>query len=193
MFRDLFKILFILICLVIAFDSEAKSKLSKKYTPPGNPGGDDFYADEEFAESYNLYKKRRELLKKKKLQGKANTGTTKGHLNKELKSKKIVNFYNYQDACLVDDEKTAMLNKHGVNVARLKGAVFIDNEDKQESVITKLTSVQEKRISPVKVVINDPSPKRRVCSHDSIADLKVDQSANVDQGSSFGSIVDTTE
>lgn len=72
MLRIFSKVLFILMFLVSSFftvhSAEAKSKvkLSKKYIPPGNPGGANFHTDEDFAESYKLYEKRRELLKKKK-------------------------------------------------------------------------------------------------------------------------------
>lgn len=159
----------------IVCDSEAKTKLSRKYLPSGNPGGANFYADEEFAESYKLYKKRRELLKKKKLQGKVNKNTTKESLVNTLKEKKIVNFSNdnnndeYQQACIVDDGENAMINQHGINLARLKGAVFIDGEEilQYEDRPKNFTSLQEKKVSPVNITIGDDSYRKRICSHDS--------------------------
>lgn len=68
----------------IVHDAEAKSKvkLSKRYIPPGNPGGTNFHIDEDFAESYKLYEKRREILKKKKLQGQSNANVNKEDLIK---------------------------------------------------------------------------------------------------------------
>lgn len=32
------------------------------------------------------------------------------------------------EACIVDDEESTMINQHGINIARLRGAVFIDQE-----------------------------------------------------------------
>ncbi len=86
--------------------------------------GANFHTDEDFAESYKLYEKRRELLKKKKSTDRA---INKEDLIKKLKEKKIAsldNEPNDMEACIVDDEESAMINQHGINIARLKGAVF---------------------------------------------------------------------
>ncbi|WP_410543364.1 TRP75-related protein, partial [Wolbachia endosymbiont of Mansonella ozzardi] len=89
MFRIFSEVLFILVflgfSLFVSYDTEAKSKvkLSKKYVPQGNPGGTNFHEDEDFAESYRLYEKRRELLKKKKLQGRASVNINKENLAKK--------------------------------------------------------------------------------------------------------------
>ena len=127
-------------CLVV-HDSEARSKvkLSKRYRPPGNPGGANFLADEEFAESYKLYEKRRELIKKKRIQGKANSNAKKEDIVKKLKEKKIASLKKESDkeeSCMIDDKENDMVNQHGVNLTRLKGAVFID-ESSQEPVYQK--------------------------------------------------------
>lgn len=71
-------------------EAKSKVKLSKRYIPPGNPGGKNLHADEEFADSYKLYEKRREILKKRKLQGQTNVNVNKEDLIKKLKEKKFL-------------------------------------------------------------------------------------------------------
>lgn len=207
------KILFILTILVfgclIVHDSEAKSKvkLSRKYIPPGNPGGANFHADEEFAESYKLYEKRRELMKKKKIKDRMNTDAKKEHLMKELKEKKIASLNKESDnveSCIIDDEENTMVNQHGVNVARLKGAIFIDDsyqdsvyqnengqvEDNQQE--KKPASAREKKVSPLNVTIEESTPKG-MCSRDSLPDLNDSKQYSLNGSSSFGSVIDTVE
>ncbi|MGL9759281.1 MAG: TRP75-related protein [Wolbachia sp.] len=196
------KVLFILMLLVSSFftvhSAEAKSKvkLSKKYIPPGNPGGANFHIDEDFAESYKLYEKRRELLKKKKLQDRA---INKEDLIKKLKEKKIAsldNEPNDMEACIVDDEESAMINQHGINIARLRGAVFIDQESvsqyEHEQEGKKVTSTREKKVSPINVTIKE-NPSRKTCSHDSIANLDNTTQYSLNGSSSFGSVADTVK
>lgn len=202
------KVLFILILLVSSFftvhNVEAKSKIkfSKRYIPPGNPGGANFHADEDFAESYKLYEKRRELLKKKKLQDLA---INKEDLIKKLKEKKIASLDNEPNnvgACIVEDGEDAMINQHGINLARLKGAVFIDQEPvsqyeskqhkSEQQKGKKVTSTREKKVSPINVTIKK-SPLRRTCSHDSITDLNRTPQHSLNGSSSFGSVVDTVK
>ncbi|BET34918.1 MULTISPECIES: TRP75-related protein [Wolbachia] len=208
MFKFFSKILFILIFGFFAIhNAEAKSKvkLSKRYIPPGNPGGANFHVDEDFAESYKLYEKRRALLKKKKLQGQINANINKEDLIKKLKEKKIASLDNEPNnvgACIVEDEEDAMINQHGINLARLKGAVFIDQEPvsqyeskqhKSEQQKGKnVTSTREKKVSPINVTIKE-SPSRRTCSHDSITDLNRTPQHSLNGSSSFGSVVDTVK
>ncbi|WP_265021290.1 TRP75-related protein [Wolbachia endosymbiont (group A) of Icerya purchasi] len=208
MLRVFSKVLFILMFLVSSFftvhSAEAKSKvkLSKKYIPPGNPGGANFHTDEDFAESYKLYEKRRELLKKKKLQDRA---INKEDLIKKLKEKKIAsldNEPNDMEACIVDDEESAMINQHGINIARLRGAVFIDQEpvfqyenkqhESEQQEEKKVTSTREKKVSPINVTIKE-TPSRRTCSHDSIANLDNVDAYSLNGSSSFGSVADTVK
>ncbi|MFP3032922.1 MAG: TRP75-related protein [Wolbachia sp.] len=208
MLRVFSKVLFILMFLVSSFftvhSAEAKSKvkLSKKYIPPGNPGGANFHTDEDFAESYKLYEKRRELLKKKKLQDRA---INKEDLIKKLKEKKIAsldNEPNDMEACIVDDEESAMINQHGINIARLKGAVFIDQEpvsqyenkqhESEQQEEKKVTSTREKKVSPINITIKE-TPSRRTCSHDSIANLDNVDAYSLNGSSSFGSVADTVK
>ncbi|WP_264338607.1 TRP75-related protein [Wolbachia endosymbiont (group A) of Cheilosia soror] len=206
MLRIFSKILFILMFLVSSFftvhSAEAKSKLSKRYIPPGNPGGANFHTDEDFAESYKLYEKRRELLKKKKSQDRA---INKEDLIKKLKEKKIVsldNEPNDMEACIVDDEESAMINQHGINIARLKGAVFVDQEpvsqyenkqhESEQQEEKKVTSTREKKVSPINVTIKE-TPSRRMCSHDSIANLDNVDAYSLNGSSSFGSVADTVK
>lgn len=208
MLRIFSKVLFILMFLVSSFftvhSAEAKSKvkLSKKYIPPGNPGGANFHTDEDFAESYKLYEKRRELLKKKKSQDRA---INKEDLIKKLKEKKIAsldNEPNDMEACIVDDEESAMINQHGINIARLKGAVFIDQEpvsqyeseqhESEQQEGKKVTSTREKKVSPINVTIKE-NPSRKTCSHDSIANLDNVDAYSLNGSSSFGSVADTVK
>ncbi|WP_353274912.1 TRP75-related protein [Wolbachia endosymbiont (group A) of Ennomos erosarius] len=208
MLRVFSKVLFILMFLVSSFftvhSAEAKSKvkLSKKYIPPGNPGGANFHTDEDFAESYKLYEKRRELLKKKQLQDRA---INKEDLIKKLKEKKIAsldNEPNDMEACIVDDEESAMINQHGINIARLKGAVFIDQEpvsqyenkqhESEQQEEKKVTSTREKKVSPINITIKE-TPSRRTCSHDSIANLDNVDAYSLNGSSSFGSVADTVK
>lgn len=202
------KVLFILIFGFFAIhNAEAKSKvkLSKRYIPPGNPGGANFHADEEFAESYKLYEKRREILKKKKLQVQSNANINKEDLIKKLKEKKIASLDNEPNevgACIVEDEEDAMINQHGINLARLKGAVFIDQEPvsqyeskqhkSEQQKGKKVTSTREKKVSPINVTIKE-TPSRRTCSHDSITDLNRTPQHSLNGSSSFGSVVDTVK
>lgn len=194
------KVLFILMFLVSGFftvhSAEAKSKLSKRYIPPGNPGGASFHTDEDFAESYKLYEKRRELLKKKKSQDRA---INKEDLIKKLKEKKIAsldNEPNDMEACIVDDEESAMINQHGINIARLRGAVFIDQEPvsqyEHEQEEKKVTSTREKKVSPINITIKE-TPSRKTCSHDSIANLNNRAQYSLNGSSSFGSVADTVK
>ncbi|WCR58180.1 TRP75-related protein [Wolbachia endosymbiont of Ctenocephalides felis wCfeJ] len=205
------EVLFILMFLVSSFfivhDVEAKSKikLSEKYKPPGNPGGANFNEDEDFAESYKLYEKRRELLKKKKLQGRADANMKKESLAKKLKEKKIAilnNELNDVEACIIDDEGDAMINQHGINIARLRGAVFIDqgsisqyesgqHEDERPER-KKITATRRKKISPINIIIKDTQSKK-TCSHDSIAGLNNVTQYNTNGSDSFGSVADTAE
>ncbi len=206
MLRIFSKVLFILMFLVSSFftvhSAEAKSKLSKRYIPPGNPGGASFHTDEDFAESYKLYEKRRELLKKTKSQDRA---INKEDLIKKLKEKKIAsldNEPNDMEACIVDDEESAMINQHGINITRLKGAVFIDQEpvsqyenkqhESEQQEGKKVTSTREKKVSPINITIKE-TPSRRTCSHDSIANLDNVDAYSLNGSSSFGSVADTVK
>ncbi|UPA55180.1 TRP75-related protein [Wolbachia pipientis] len=206
MLRIFSKVLFILMFLVSSFftvhSAEAKSKLSKRYIPPGNPGGASFHTDEDFAESYKLYEKRRELLKKKKSQDRA---INKEDLIKKLKEKKIAsldNEPNDMEACIVDDEESAMINQHGINIARLRGAVFIDQEpvfqyenkqhESEQQEEKKVTSTREKKVSSMNITIKE-TPSRRTCSHDSIANLDNVDAYSLNGSSSFGSVADTVK
>lgn len=59
------------------------------------------------------------------------------------------------EACIVDDEESAMINQHGINIARLRGAVFIDQEpvfqyenkqhESEQQEEKKVTSTREKK------------------------------------------------
>ncbi|MFP3023573.1 MAG: TRP75-related protein [Wolbachia sp.] len=202
------KVLFILIFLVSSFftvhnvEAKSKVKLSKRYIPPGNPGGTNFHVDEEFADSYKLYEKRREILKKRKLQDLA---INKEDLIKKLKEKKIASLDNEPNnvgACIVEDGEDAMINQHGINLARLKGAVFIDQEPvsqyeskqhkSEQQKGKKVSSTREKKVSPINVTIRE-TPSKRTCSHDSITDLNRTSQYSLNGSSSFGSVADTVK
>lgn len=92
-----------------------------------------------------------------------------------------------------------MVNQHGVNIARLKGAIFIDQgpipgyesgqhkSERQER--KKTTTAREKKMSPINVTIKD-TPSKKTCSHDSITDRN---NVNPNGSDSFGSVADTAE
>ncbi|CAD7002211.1 unnamed protein product [Ceratitis capitata] len=140
----------------------------------GNPGGVNFHEDENFVESYKLYKKRRELLKKKKLQSRVNADVSKENLAKKLEKRKIAilnNRLSALEACIVDDGKEAMINRYGIDIARLKGATFIDQgqiskykneqlEDKRQEE-KKFKAAQEKKNFPMNVTIKNMPLKKR--------------------------------
>ncbi|MDR1139821.1 MAG: TRP75-related protein [Rickettsiales bacterium] len=200
----LFILMFLGFSLFVSHNTEAKSKvkLSKKYVPQGNPGGTNFHEDEDFAESYRLYEKRRELLKKKKLQGRANANIDKENLAKKLKEKKIALLSSKpsdMEACIVEDEEDAMVNQHGINITRLKGAVFIDQAQYEGEQLEskrqegkKATATREKKISPINVTIKD-TPSKKTCSRDSIADLNNVTQHSLNGSDSFGSVADTAK
>ncbi|QKX01658.1 hypothetical protein GOY13_01735 [Wolbachia endosymbiont of Cruorifilaria tuberocauda] len=182
-FKVQFALMFLISTFLIGYSAETKSKLklSEKYKPPGNPGGVNFYEDEDFAESYKLYKKRREILKKKKLQSMINTNTSKENLAKKLEKKKV-NLLNLNrevsnlETCICDDGKDAMVNQYGINIARLKGAIFIDQEEVYRHVSEqqenkhqekeKVKEVQEKT-SSINVTKKN-IPVKKTCLHKSI-------------------------
>ncbi|OEY86560.1 hypothetical protein BIY23_03285 [Wolbachia pipientis] len=173
-------ILFVLIpvFLMCGF-AESKSTLSKKYTPHGNPGGRHFEDDKDFAKLYKLYEKRKKLLiSKKKPQ--------------PYKTKEQNDASSGQGGCIVNDkQEDAMVNKHGINLTRLKDAVFIDNsagnrlakdqeikmqeikqdEQEQKTVPEQQESAgQEKKVSTMNITVKDASSRRRTCLHDPIID-----------------------
>lgn len=198
--------------IFIAYSAEAKPKvkLSKKYRPPGNPGGTNFHADEDFAESYKLYEKRRAILKKKKLQDQADVKRNKEAIVKKLREKKIISLDNEsssEEVCIIDDEENTMVNQHGINIARLRGAVFIDDsyqepiprhqqEEQQEG--RKVAQSREKKISPISITIKE-TPQKGICSYDSIANLSTDGNIgantkySLNGSESFGSVAEVAE
>ncbi|QKX02233.1 TRP75-related protein [Wolbachia endosymbiont of Dirofilaria (Dirofilaria) immitis] len=207
-FKVLFTLTFLVFSSFIVSSAEAKSKikLSEKYKPPGNPGGASFYEDEDFAESYKLYEKRRELLRKKKLQGRVNTSISKENLAKKLEKKKIAILkHRLRDleTCMAKDEKEDMINQHGINIARLKGATFIDQgqipeyknekrEDKQQKEKKLNKALQEKKNSPINVTTKNTLLKK-TCSHDSITDLNNEEQHNSNGSDLFRGVADTAE
>lgn len=139
---------------------------------------------------------------RKKLQDRA---INKEDLIKKLKEKKIAsldNEPNDMEACIVDDEESAVINQHGINIARLKGAVFIDQEpvfqyeskqhENEQQEGKKVTSTREKKVSPINITIKE-TPSRRTCSRDSIANLDNVDAYSLNGSSSFGSVADTVK
>ncbi|KDB19624.1 hypothetical protein wGmm_0632 [Wolbachia endosymbiont of Glossina morsitans morsitans] len=95
-----------------------------------------------------------------------------------------------------------MINQHGINIASLKGAVFIDQEpvsqyeskqhESEQQEGKKVTSTREKKVSPINITIKE-TPSRRTCSHDSIANLHNVDAYSLNGSSSFGSVADTVK
>ncbi|MBV0899392.1 MAG: TRP75-related protein [Wolbachia endosymbiont of Fragariocoptes setiger] len=182
MFRTHTKLLFAFLVLLSTEHLEAKVKLSKKYTPTGNPGGIQFNEDENFAESYEIYEKRRKILEKKK---------NYINKNKKLSEKKIkgqkLSYPIREQKPPIGDENSTMVNQHGIDLARLKGAIFIDQQQvhQKKNKEQKKIASSEKKNHPIKVPIKDASLEKKVCSHDSV--LNCDDS---DSSNSFESVTD---
>ncbi|MDG7056400.1 MAG: TRP75-related protein [Wolbachia endosymbiont of Meromenopon meropis] len=209
MFSFFFEVLFILTFLSFGFsvsqnvEAKSKVKFSKKYIPPGNPGGASFHEDEDFVESYKLYEKRREILKKKKSQSRTNPNLIGRNLVRRLREKKSAPLYNKSNEiknCTINDGENAMINQHGIDIARLKGAVFIDDQPQYEEAHLKTKQQERKRsiamlerkISPINITINGASSKK-TCLCDSITNLNNLAQHNLNSSDVFESITDTTK
>ncbi|WFW29930.1 MAG: TRP75-related protein [Wolbachia endosymbiont of Menacanthus eurysternus] len=154
MYVQNFCILIFCFSIFISYSVGAKSKVgfSKKYIPQGNPGGAHFYEDEDFVKSYILYEKRRELMKKKKLQAKViNASINRENLIKELKKRKVTILDKLDNVVVCASENgndnNVMINQYGINIACLKGAVFIDHQIQHES--EKFEDKIEERVNPM--------------------------------------------
>ncbi|KJV68920.1 hypothetical protein NLO413_0291 [Candidatus Neoehrlichia lotoris str. RAC413] len=119
---------------------------SKKYTPIYNPGGEYFSADQDFFNSYSVYKKRREAF-----------------LQKDVANKKQGNKLNDKSSHVVmgrlqeygsTDLRDSMINSGGVDLSQVSGAKFIeiDNQNgKIEGDKSHLHSVQLKDDKTMKI------------------------------------------
>ncbi|UWI83105.1 hypothetical protein [Wolbachia endosymbiont of Howardula sp.] len=94
--------------------------MSTKYIPCENPGGINFHVDKNFAEAYQCYQIRIQNLKNIDRQN---------HLDKSIvyHDEKM-----HQESLIYDD---IMMNKDGINIAKLKGAIFLDQETHSKCMI----------------------------------------------------------
>ena len=115
-----------LLGLTSCFVGKYAFEMSRNYRPVYNPGGHLFEEDEDFARSYELYKKRREDLQ--------NSGDSAAHNEQkkkrltEAEKRKVVGRLRRHGVkvAAVDDNKGDMVNKEGIDLSRVKGARFID-------------------------------------------------------------------
>ncbi|WP_339045795.1 TRP75-related protein [Candidatus Mesenet endosymbiont of Agriotes lineatus] len=116
---------FLIICFFFIFcGSSKKIQFSKKYIPIYNPGGEYFFFDQKFSKSYELYQKRQDALKEK-------TTLEYNYAPKADKLGKRVNQSTKSSSQFTDsdeftDDSSAMVNSYGIDLARLKGAKFIE-------------------------------------------------------------------
>ncbi|WP_333023344.1 TRP75-related protein [Wolbachia endosymbiont of Pentidionis agamae] len=187
-----FNALFTVLLTVLSFTQsvEGKVSLSKRQPPAFNPGGTNFYEDEEFVKAYELYKKRRNSLKKKNLQNKIVNKNNLQNKPKQQKNKAALHpAYNKEN-----DSENAMINQYGIDIARIKGARFIDTTKTTE----QFTRIKEGFNDDTKV--EEKKVRKMMCSYDFITTDKQENSVqNVEQNtkisssdevSSFESVVD---
>ncbi len=118
---------FLVVCFFLIFcGSSHNLKFSKKYIPIYNPGGEYFFNDQKFSKSYELYDKRRDALREKAAIGNYNSSS------KVVPKNQSVNQYRpsgpTEDITFIDNDD-AMVNNYGIDIARLKGAKFIQVMD----------------------------------------------------------------
>ncbi|MGN7661693.1 MAG: TRP75-related protein [Anaplasma sp.] len=113
-------------------------EMSKSYTPPYNPGGDFFDEDEDFARSYEIYKKRRENASGGSAQQESqqDTGRIGGFLKRKprpspggvSRQSDVIERLREYGAVPVDkvEHKGGMVNSEGVDLSEVKGARFLD-------------------------------------------------------------------
>ncbi|MEH0831441.1 TRP75-related protein, partial [Anaplasma bovis] len=115
-----------LLGLTSCFVGKYAFEMSRNYRPVYNPGGHLFEEDEDFARSYELYKKRREDLQ--------NSGDSAAHSEQkkkrltEAEKRKVVSRLRRHGVkvAAADDNKGDMVNNEGIDLSRVRGARFID-------------------------------------------------------------------
>ncbi|KJV86586.1 metallothionein family protein [Anaplasma phagocytophilum str. CRT53-1] len=125
-------------------------EMSRNYAPPYNPGGDYFDDDESFAQSYEIYEKRREdALREQESMKKRNRGrdlqqkSGRRQISDEEKGRIIDELQRYGVMYNAGERrKGGMVNSEGIDLSRVRGARFIDVDLNKSGVI----SGKEKRV-----------------------------------------------
>ncbi|SBO13682.1 hypothetical protein ANAPC1_00015 [Anaplasma phagocytophilum] len=119
-------------------------EMSRNYAPPYNPGGDYFDDDENFAQSYEIYEKRREdalreqqSMKRRNRSGDLQQKSGRRQISDEEKSKIIDQLQRYGVMYNAGERrKGGMVNSEGIDLSRVRGARFIDVDLSKSGVIS---------------------------------------------------------
>lgn len=119
-------------------------EMSRNYAPPYNPGGDYFDDDESFAQSYEIYEKRREdALREQESMKKRNRGrdlqqkSGRRQISDEEKGRIINELQRYGVMYNAGERrKGGMVNSEGIDLSRVRGARFIDVDLNKSGVIS---------------------------------------------------------
>ncbi|QLL66634.1 hypothetical protein O998_02080 [Anaplasma phagocytophilum str. Norway variant1] len=119
-------------------------EMSRNYAPPYNPGGDYFDDDESFAQSYEIYEKRREdalreqqSMKRRNRSGDLQQKSGRRQISDEEKSKIIDQLQRYGVMYNAGERrKGGMVNSEGIDLSRVRGARFIDVDLSKSGVIS---------------------------------------------------------
>ena len=138
-------------------------EMSRNYVPPYNPGGDLFDEDEGFAQSYEVYKQRREDIladvgsgtRELRTEGKGASDRRISDRSSIQKRDVVEKLREYGAVPLdrVESGGKGMINKEGMDLARVEGARFLDvdlklrNEAPEELEARTPTSGRKKRVS----------------------------------------------
>ena len=109
-------------------------EMSRNYTPVYNPGGDLFGEDEDFAQSYEIYEKRRtDMLKDRedarRSRGESGKQRPRGQRISDAEKEKIeeqLRGFGALPRKMAERGRGRMVNKEGVDLSQIKGARFID-------------------------------------------------------------------
>lgn len=124
--RNLINSFLLIICFLLIFcGSSKKIQFSKKYIPVYNPGGEYFFYDQKFSKSYELYQKRQDALKEK-----ATLDVLK--IDKKINQHAKLNTQLANDSEFINNSN-AMINSYGIDLARLKGAKFVEVIDESSN------------------------------------------------------------
>ncbi|WP_218078785.1 TRP75-related protein, partial [Anaplasma phagocytophilum] len=119
-------------------------EMSRNYAPPYNPGGDYFDDDENFAQSYEIYEKRREdalreqqSMKRRNRGGDSQQKSGRRQISDEEKSKIIDQLQRYGVMYNAGERRRGgMVNSEGIDLSRVRGARFIDVDLSKSGVIS---------------------------------------------------------
>ena len=134
-------------------------EMSRNYVPPYNPGGDLFGEDEDFAQSYEVYKQRREDIladagsgtRELRTGGRGTSDSRSGIQKRDVVEK--LREYGAVPLDRVESGSKGMVNREGIDLTRVEGARFLDvdlklgNEVPEELEARAPASGGRKRVS----------------------------------------------